>query len=201
MAPDTKALSLFRPLVICGPSGSGKSTLLHKILNDYPHKFRLSVSHTTRKPRPGEIDGTHYHFTNIDDMKKAISEGKFIETAQFSGNLYGTSKEAVNAIAKDGKICILDVEVNGVRQIKETDLNPWYVFINPPSLDVLEARLRGRKTETEDSLKKRLETANIEIEFGLQPGNFDKIIVNDDLDKAYTELKTFIKSNVLENFD
>ncbi|XP_044754876.1 guanylate kinase [Coccinella septempunctata] len=197
MAAEAVAISKLRPLVLCGPSGSGKSTLLQRILKEYPDRFSLSVSHTTRKPRPGEVDGVHYHFTDSSNMEKAISEGKFIESAKFSGNLYGTSKESVRKIAEEGKICILDVEVNGVRQIKQTDLNPWYVFIKPPSLAVLEERLRARKTETEDSLRKRLDTAHIEMEYGMQPGNFDKIIVNDVLEVAYEELKQFISENVL----
>lgn len=197
MATEAAVISKLRPLILCGPSGSGKSTLLQKILKEYPDKFSLSVSHTTRKPRPGEIDGIHYHFTDFDNMAKAVSEGKFIESARFSGNMYGTSKESVRKIAEEGKVCILDVEVNGVRQIKETDLNPWYVFVRPPSLAVLEERLRARKTESEESLKKRLDTAHTEMDYGMEPGNFDKIIVNDVLEEAYRELKQFIDANVL----
>ncbi|XP_045474697.1 guanylate kinase [Harmonia axyridis] len=199
MATEVAAISNLRPLVLCGPSGSGKSTLLQRVLKEYPNKFSLSVSHTTRKPRPGEVDGQHYHFTDFESMRKAIEEGKFIESAQFSGNLYGTSKESVKKIALEGKTCILDVEVNGVRQIKKTDLNPWYVFIRTPSLAVLEGRLRARKTETEESLRKRLDTAHVEMEYGMQPGNFDKIIVNDVLDEAYEELKQFLSVNVLKS--
>lgn len=93
-----------RPLVFCGPSGSGKSTLVSKMMKEFPDKFGFSVSHTTRKPRPGEVHTEHYHFITREEMEKQISDGKFIETACFSGNLYGTSWEAVQAVANAGKV-------------------------------------------------------------------------------------------------
>ncbi|XP_041975105.1 guanylate kinase isoform X2 [Aricia agestis] len=184
-----------RPLVLCGPSGSGKSTLLKRLLNEFPDKFGFSVSHTTRNPRPGEKDGVHYHFTNSNDMQAAIENGEFIETATFSGNMYGTSKKAVEEVCRIGKTCILDIEIEGVKQIKRTDLNPLLVFVMPPSIEELERRLRMRNTETEESLKKRLDTARKEIEYGMVPGNFHITIVNDNLDKAYSELRDFISQN------
>ncbi|KAK9871831.1 hypothetical protein WA026_014287 [Henosepilachna vigintioctopunctata] len=198
MACKATAISNLRPLVICGPSGSGKSSLLVKLMCEYPSKFGFCASHTTRNRREGEINGIHYRFTNVHDMQKAISEGKFIETAEYGGNLYGTSKEEVAKITNRGMMCILDVEVNGVRQIKKSDLNPWYIFIQPPSIEELERRLRSRRTETEESLKERLRIAKNEIEYGLEPGNFDKIIVNDEFDSAYEELKAFVDENILE---
>ncbi|KAK5642642.1 hypothetical protein RI129_008809 [Pyrocoelia pectoralis] len=93
-----------KPLVICGPSGTGKSTLLTRLLADYPSSFGFSVSHTTRLPREGEIDGVHYHFTTVKDMKEDINEGKFIEWATFGGNMYGTSKKAVDVVRDCGKV-------------------------------------------------------------------------------------------------
>ncbi|KPJ16680.1 Guanylate kinase [Papilio machaon] len=155
-----------RPLVLCGPSGSGKSTLLKRLLKEFPDKFGFSVSHTTRAPRPGEKDGIHYHFTNKDDMLAAIEKGEFLETATFSGNMYGTSKKAVEHVRRTGRICVLDIEMEGVKQVKKTDLDPLLVFVMPPSIEELERRLRARNTEQEDALKKRLETAKREIEFG-----------------------------------
>lgn len=95
-----------RPIVFCGPSGSGKSTLVSKLMKDFPNKFGFSVSHTTRKPRPGEVDGVHYHFTNKDEMEKAVKDGKFLESATFSGNMYGTSRQAVETLAKSAKVCL-----------------------------------------------------------------------------------------------
>ncbi|XP_028028940.1 guanylate kinase isoform X1 [Bombyx mandarina] len=188
-----------RPLVLCGPSGSGKSTLLKRLLKEFPDKFGFSVSHTTRAPRAGEKNGVHYHFTNLNDMSTAIEKGEFIETAIFSGNIYGTSKKAVDDVRRTGKICVLDIEMEGVKQIKRTDLDPLLVFVMPPSIDELERRLRARNTEQEDSLKKRLETARREIKFGQEPGNFNIIILNDNLDKAYNELRDFITQNIEDN--
>ncbi|XP_026320048.1 guanylate kinase isoform X2 [Hyposmocoma kahamanoa] len=187
-----------RPLVLCGPSGSGKSTLLKRLLKEFPDKFGFSISHTTRGPRPGEKDGVHYHFTTRDEMIKAIDRGEFLETATFSGNLYGTSKRAVDAVRFSGKMCILDIEIEGVKQVKHTDLNPLLVFVMPPSLAELERRLRARNTENEETLKKRLETAKREIEYGNEPGNFHIVILNDNLDKAYCELREFISRNMEE---
>ncbi|XP_057661335.1 uncharacterized protein LOC130896933 isoform X3 [Diorhabda carinulata] len=193
----TKMTAVIRPLIICGPSGVGKSTLVAKILEEYPEKFGFSVSHTTRKPRPGEKDGVHYHFTTVEKMKNAIADGNFIESAVFSGNMYGTSKMAVQEIANNGKVCILDIDVQGVKQIKCTDLNAWSIFVKPPSLDALKERLLSRKTETEESLQKRLGIAEEEIKYGITPGNFDLVIVNDDFERAYKEFKDFIVNNVL----
>lgn len=182
-----------RPLVICGPSGSGKSTLLKKLFKEFPDTFGFSVSHTTRKPRPGEENGVHYHFVSVEDMQVAIENGEFIETAVFSGNMYGTSKQAVENVQQQGKVCVLDIEIEGVKQVRNSDrLNPLLVFINPPSVDELERRLRGRKTETEESLQKRLNTARIEIEYGSTPGNFDIVVHNKHLKQAYTDLRDFI---------
>ncbi|CAH0546157.1 unnamed protein product [Brassicogethes aeneus] len=190
-------LKTIRPLMFCGPSGSGKSTLLKKLLDDFPDKFGFSVSHTTRKPRPGEVHGKHYFFTEMDAMKEAISDGLFIENACYGGNLYGTSRKAVESVAKDGKVCILDIEVQGVKQIKKTDLNPWSVFVKPPSLEHLKQRLVARNTETEETLARRLKAAEEEMEYGTSEGNFDVTIVNDNLDQAYENLKDFVVKKVL----
>lgn len=188
-----------RPLILCGPSGSGKSTLLGKLMKEFPNRFGFCVSHTTRKPRPGESNGEHYHFTSREEMLNAIKNGEFIESAEFSGNIYGTSKKAVECVLSDGKICILDIDVQGVKQVRKTDLNPWYVFLKPPSLEELENRLRARKTETDASLKLRLDVASKEIEYGVQPGNFDLVVINDDLEHAYAQLREFVdKNRILE---
>ncbi|CAH2102641.1 unnamed protein product [Euphydryas editha] len=188
-----------RPLVFFGPSGSGKSTLLKRLLKEYPDKFGFSVSHTTRNPRPGEKDGVHYHFTVKEDMIAAVERGEFIETATFSGNMYGTSKRAVEDVRRSGKTCILDIDIEGVKQIRRTDLDPLLVFIMPPSIEELERRLRARNTEEEDALKKRLEVATKEIEYGQEPGNCHITIVNENLDKAYAELKNFVSQNLKDN--
>lgn len=155
-----------RPLVLCGPSGSGKSSLLKRLMDEYPDTFGFSVSHTTRKPRPGEEHGIHYFYVSRDDMEKRVANSEFLETAEFSGNMYGTSIAAVEQVQSAGKVCVLDIEMEGVKQIKKTHLNGFYVFIEPPSIEELERRLRGRGTETEESLKLRLDTARQELLFG-----------------------------------
>ncbi|KAI9142460.1 guanylate kinase, partial [Paraphysoderma sedebokerense] len=181
-----------RPLVISGPSGSGKSTLLTRLFKQYPNTFGFSVSHTTRKPRPGEIDGVNYHYVNEEEFLNLVSANAFIEHAQFSGNRYGTSIKAVRDVMDSGKICVLDIDMQGVKSVKATDLHARFLFIRPPSFEALEQRLRSRNTETEDALKARLEAAKAEMEYAEVPGNHDYILVNDDVELAYQQLKGWI---------
>ncbi|XP_057190323.1 guanylate kinase isoform X1 [Triplophysa rosa] len=178
-----------RPVVMTGPSGAGKSTLLKKLLKEFDGVFGFSVSHTTRKPRPGEENGKDYHYVTRAEMQKSIANGEFIESAEFSGNMYGTSKAAVQAVQARNLICVLDVDMQGVKSIKRTDLNPLYVSVQPPSMDVLEKRLRDRKTESEESLQKRLHAAKVDMEISKEPGLFDAVIINDEVDVAYEILK------------
>ncbi|DAA73657.1 TPA_exp: Uncharacterized protein A8136_4091 [Trichophyton benhamiae CBS 112371] len=181
-----------RPVVISGPSGTGKSTLLKRLFAEYPDKFGFSVSHTTRGPRPGEEDGREYNFTTKEAFLKLVDEGGFIEHAQFGGNHYGTSIAAVKRVADQGRICVLDIEMEGVKQVKRTDLNARFLFLAPPSIEELERRLRGRGTESEDSLQKRLAQARVELEYSRQPNAHDKIVVNDELEAAYAELRDWV---------
>jgi len=184
----SEAPSRHSPFVLAGPSGVGKSTLIKLLMDRCPGSFGFSVSHTTRAPRPGEEDGVAYHFTSREAMQKDISEGKFIESNEVHGNFYGTSEAAVNLVSRQGKICILDIDIKGVESVKTSLLKPHYFWIAPPSFEVLEARLRGRGTETEEAIQRRLGNMRREMEYAAQPGNFDHIIVNDDVEKAYTEL-------------
>eukprot|EP00095_Tigriopus_kingsejongensis_P002714 snap_masked-scaffold809_size94238-processed-gene-0.19 protein:Tk02714 transcript:snap_masked-scaffold809_size94238-processed-gene-0.19-mRNA-1 annotation:"guanylate kinase" len=167
--------------------------MLKRLMSEFPDNFGFSISHTTRSPRAGEQDGVHYHYVQVEAMRQAILGGEFIETAEFSGNMYGTSQRAVENVLEKGRICILDIDMQGVQQIKKMpSLDPFYVFVQAPSLEVLEGRLRARGTENEDSLAKRLMAARKEMEFGRVAGNFDLVILNDDLPKAYQELKNFV---------
>ena len=179
-------------IVISGPSGTGKSTLLKKLFAEFPNKFGFSVSSTTRSPRPGEVDGRDYNFVSRDTFDKMVRDKKFIEWAQFSGNCYGTTVDSVKQVMESGKICILDIDMQGVKSIKKVDdLPARFLFVAPPSMETLEQRLTKRGTETEESLKKRLAAAKAEMEYA-ETGAHDRIIINDDLEKAYSELKEFI---------
>ncbi|KAI8802525.1 guanylate kinase [Cladochytrium replicatum] len=186
-----------RPIVICGPSGAGKSTLLKKLFAEYPAQFGFSVSHTTRTPRPGEENGVHYHFVARDNMLAEVAEGKFIENAEFSGNLYGTSFKAVQDVLSSGKNVILDIDSQGVYLLKKAAgsaglATALYIFLMPPSVEELERRLRGRGTETEESIQKRLDAAKREMEWGVKAGSVDTIIINDDVETAYEALRKAI---------
>ncbi|RXM29598.1 Guanylate kinase [Acipenser ruthenus] len=181
-----------RPVVLSGPSGAGKSTLLKRLLREYEGVFGFSVSHTTRNPRPGEENGKDYHFVTKEVMQQGIGTGDFIENAEFSGNMYGTSKAAVQDVQAKNLICILDIDMQGVKNIKKTDLNPIYISVQAPSVDILEKRLRDRQTETEESLQKRLDAARTDMEISKEPGLFDIVIINDDLEEAYGKLKSVL---------
>ncbi|KAM0747542.1 guanylate kinase [Meredithblackwellia eburnea MCA 4105] len=186
--------AVLRPIVLCGPSGTGKSTLLKKLFDEYPNKFGFSISHTTRAPRPGEVNGVAYHFTTRDKFLDLVNQGGFIEHAEFSGNMYGTSAQAVQDVASaGGKTCILDIDTQGVKLIKANHphLNPIYIFISPPSISSLKERLTGRGTESDASLAARLAAAVGELEYA-KTGAFDVVVVNDDLEKAYKKLKGVI---------
>ncbi|XP_047584989.1 guanylate kinase isoform X2 [Lutra lutra] len=192
----TDGMSGPRPVVLSGPSGAGKSTLLKRLLQEHGSVFGFSVSHTTRDPRPGEENGKDYYFVTREVMQRDIAAGDFIEHAEFSGNLYGTSKAAVRAVQAMNRICVLDVDLQGVRNIKKTDLRPIYIFVQPPSLDVLEQRLRQRNTETEESLTKRLAAARVDMESSKEQGLFDLVIINDNLDTAYRTLEEALSEEI-----
>ncbi|CAG8693851.1 14892_t:CDS:2, partial [Cetraspora pellucida] len=204
-----------RPVVVSGPSGSGKSTLLKRLFQDYPNGFGFSVSRelilekisallfviitslfippdTTRLPRPNEQNGVHYHFVSREEFERLIAQNKFIEYTEFSTNLYGTSIAAVHAVANEGKCCILDIELQGVKSVKKTDLNARFLFVAPPSLQVLEERLRNRGTESEDAIQARLKAAKEELAYAAEEDSHDIVIVNDDLDTAYEQFRKFI---------
>ena len=158
------------------------------------NQFGFSVSHTTRNPREGEVNGVHYNFSTVDAMKEEIDDGKFIEYAEVHGNYYGTSVEAVRSVQSKGQVCILDIDCQGVRNVKASSLKPYYIFIAPPSMQDLENRLRGRGTEKEVDIVKRLANAQGEMDYGQEDGNFDKYLVNDDLKTSSEELCSIIQT-------
>ncbi|XP_049392991.1 guanylate kinase 2 [Solanum stenotomum] len=181
-----------KPIVISGPSGVGKGTLISELMKEFPSMFGFSVSHTTRAPREKEQNGFHYHFSDRSVMEREIKDGKFLEFASVHGNLYGTSVEAVEVVADAGKRCILDIDVQGARSVRASSLDAIFIFISPPSFEELEKRLRARATETEEQIQKRLRNARAELEQGKSSGLFDHILVNDDLESCYENLKNIL---------
>lgn len=187
--PSIRSFVRPRPVVFCGPSGVGKGTIINLLLQRFPNEqFGFSVSHTTRNPRQGEVDGVHYHFTTVEAIKNEIGKGKFIEYAEVHGNYYGTSIASVESVQSKGKVCILDIDVQGVQNVKKSGLNPIYLFFAPPSMEALESRLRGRGTESEEDLQKRLANAQAELEYGSQAGHFDRVFINADLKLCFADV-------------
>ncbi|KAF9892259.1 hypothetical protein FE257_002036 [Aspergillus nanangensis] len=184
-----------RLIVISGPSGVGKGTLIQKLFEDHPNTFAFTVSHTTRAPRAGEVHGQSYFFVERPQFADLVSEGAFVEHATFGGNHYGTSKQTIADQIAKGLVVVLDIEMEGVKQMRANDsIDARYVFIKPPTFEDLEKRLRGRGTEKDEDIQKRLNQAKAEIEYAATPDVHDRIIVNDDLEKAYDELKEFVFS-------
>ncbi len=176
-----------RLVILSAPSGAGKSSLAKALAAD--PRFGISVSHTTRAPRPGEQDGVHYHFVDHATFDRLVAEQAFLEHAQVFGNRYGTTRAAVEALLREGRHVILDIDWQGARRIKALWPQALSVFILPPSLDALEARLRGRGQDDESVIAERMAKARAEI---AHAGEFDHIIVNDEFDEALADLKTLI---------
>jgi len=178
-------------LVVCGPSGVGKGTLIGRLLKDFPDRFGFSVSHTTRGSRPGEEDGVHYHFSTHEAMQELIARGMFLEHAAVHGNMYGTSLPAVAAVSATGKVAVLDIDVQGAEQVKQSSVGhkAAFLFVAPTSLEALEARLRSRGTETEEAVARRLANAAGEMERAAQPGLFHATVINDEFEVAYVDFK------------
>lgn len=171
--------------VIAGSSGVGKGTLLKLFLQKNP-QIKLSISYTTRSPRPGEIDGLNYFFTSKEDFQLAVKNNEFLEWAEFSGNYYGTKASYVEKTLAEGHHLILEIETQGALQVMEKFPNAEFIFILPPSLQDLEARLRGRGTETEDAIQKRLSAVKSELEVSKK---FTHRIINDNIEIAVDELQ------------
>ena len=166
--------------VFTGPSGAGKGTVLGRLVKEDDRLF-FSISATTRAPRPGEQDGVHYYFLEKSDFENRIAQGAFLEHAQYVGNYYDTLEAPVNEKLEEGFDVILEIEVQGAMQIKQKRPDAVLVFIAPPSFEELAARLRGRGTEDEAKVQKRLETAKGEL---AQQDKFDYVVVNDTVDRA-----------------
>lgn len=184
-AADTKRGGLY---VISGPSGVGKGTLVSKLL-DMRDDVVLSISATTRSPRPGEVDGKNYFFLTKEKFKDFIDADGFIEWAEYASNFYGTPLDFVEEQLAAGKNVILEIEVQGAFQVKEKLPDATLIFIEPPSMDELERRIIGRGTESEDVIESRMRTARVEMERKME---YDIAVMNDDVDSAVARLSECI---------
>jgi guanylate kinase len=176
------------PIVFAGPSGVGKGTVIKALQDKYPGVFGFSVSHTTRAPRAGEEHGVHYYFSTKEEMLAGVERGEFVEHAHVHTNMYGTSVMAVEKVRANGKICLLDIDIQGCQNVKKSSISCKFIFITPPSHEELEKRLRGRGSETEEKIQVRLKNAAEELAYGEAPGNFDLVVMNDDLDRCLQEI-------------
>ncbi len=174
--------------VFTGPSGAGKGTLLSR-LQEQDDRLFYSISATTRAPRPGETDGVQYYFLSKAEFEEKIAQHAFLEYACYVENYYGTLEAPVNEKLEQGFDVVLEIEVQGAMQVHEKRPDAVMVFIAPPSFEELAARLRGRGTEDEEKVLKRLETAKEELK---QQDRFDYVIVNDELDRAVEELRDIL---------
>jgi guanylate kinase len=181
-------------LVISAPSGGGKGTILKELFKRDPNLV-MSVSATTRSPRPGEEHGTHYYFTDKPSFEKMIENGEMLEHAEYCGNYYGTPAAPVEQWREEGRDVVLEIEVQGGAQIREIVPDAVSIFILPPSMAVLEKRLRGRGTENEETIQKRLSTAREEIPCAK---DYEYIVYNDALEDAVDEIQAIIRAEKLK---
>lgn len=177
-------------IVISGFSGAGKGTVLKNLMSTYDN-YCFSVSMTTRKPREGEQDGVDYFFVSREEFEKTISENGLVEYAEYCGNYYGTPKAYVDKQLAMGKNVVLDIEVQGAAQIKKKFPDTLMVFVVPPSIDTLLKRLRARGTESEEVIQRRITQAKEEVK---RAGDYEYIVINDDLDAAVKELHGIVEA-------
>lgn len=176
-------------VVISAPSGAGKTTLCQRLLSEFP-QLCLSISSTTRAPRGQEVNGREYHFLTAEQFKAQIDAGRFAEWAEVFGRYYGTSKDTLEAVFAQNRAVLLDIDILGAEQLRRAYPDEILrVFIAPPAFEVLGQRLRARGTETEEKIQERLARARRELDASAQ---FDHVIVNDDLERAYGELRAIV---------
>lgn len=181
--------------IISAPSGTGKSTLLNKLFDAKLHPMKFSISHTTRHIRPGEVDGVHYYFVDQDKFKQMIEDQCFLEWAQVFDNFYGTSRVNIEEFLKQGIDVFLDIDWQGARQIKKQFPSVRTIFILPPSLDSLKERLIHRGQDSMEVIESRMKKAKNEL---IHYNEYDYIIINDDLEKAYDQLKSIVLAERLK---
>lgn len=186
-------------IVISAPSGAGKTTLCQKLLQSMPD-VKMSVSYTTRGPRQGEVDGEHYSFISAEQFREMIGTGTFVEWAEVHGNYYGTSKVRIQEILNAGADVILDIDVQGARQMRQHFPESVHIFVLPPSMEALRQRLEGRMSDSPEVIARRLLKAQDEIR-GYRDYNY--VIINDILDEALQELLSVVRAERarVERFD
>lgn len=175
--------------VIAAPSGAGKTSLVKAVLDRDP-ALRVSVSHTTRKPRPHERDGEHYHFVSIEEFKRLVAAGEFLEHAQVFDNFYGTSRGSVEVLRVAGHDVILEIDWQGAQQVRKVVPDCQTIFILPPSRRSLEERLRNRMTDSEDVIQRRLRDSITDMSHYAE---FDRVIVNDQFETATKQLLELLR--------
>jgi guanylate kinase len=179
--------------VITGPSGVGKGTLIEQLLERIP-ELELSISATTREPRPGEVDGRDYHFLSPEEFRRRLEGGDFLEHASYSGNYYGTLKDEVEGRVRECRSVVLEIEVQGARQVRDAlGEEAVLIFIAPPDEAVLRERLEGRGTDPPEAIAQRLRTAEVEL---AARSEFPLEVVNDDLQKAAAELERLVRDQL-----
>lgn len=176
--------------MISGFSGAGKGTLVKKLVENYDN-YALSVSMTTREPRPGEIDGVHYHFSTDEEFERIIADGGMIEYAGYCGHYYGTPREFVTKSLAEGRDVILEIEIQGAQKVRRQFPNAVLLFVMAPSGKELYQRLTGRGTETEEVIRKRMWRAVDESE-GID--SYDYVVINDDLDECVAQVNSIVKA-------